>query len=98
MKHRFNLILVKFAEEPDKKKENDIFLSHITTIEALSEAGMQLALGGIIIKQYGLANRIQIISPLLSTFSQLKCWISRYTFKNYICSNFKLEPESLHVL
>ena len=57
--------------------ENDVFLSHITIIEAFAETGMQLALSGTIIKQFGLADRIQIISPVISTLTQLKCLIHR---------------------
>ena len=83
--HTFNIskFLDKVCEDPNKTEENDAFLSHVTTVEALSESGLQLALGGTVSKQYGLTDPIQIISSILSTLSVLKACMGRYAFVQY---------------
>lgn len=81
-----SMITNKLSEEETLMHE--IYLSNVKTIETMSEATIQLALNGMVMKEFGLEFEelcgikysIQAISAALSMISIYKCLVDRFSF------------------
>ena len=67
-------------EQSEDSLKNDIFINNVKTNEVLSEATIQLALNGMVMSEFGISDKIQVISAMLSMFSIFKCLVDRYAF------------------
>lgn len=80
----------RFVVTEQENLMRDIYLSNVKTIETMSEATLQLALNGMVMKEfgieyeewYGIEYSIQVISAALSIISIYKCLADRFSFIN----------------
>ena len=59
---------------------NDIYLSNVKILETMSESTFQLALNGMVMKEFGVEDPIQVISGLFSMISIYKALAAQFCF------------------
>ena len=62
---------------------DDIFLSNVKFLELCTESNLQVCLNAWVLKEFGIEERIQLLSLIITTICQNKVEIERFTFIRY---------------